>query len=155
MTLFDKKMVWTSPYIDTSKPRLGNLSITQTGTPFIDYLNRSVTDSTRTSRPTRIQIIESARAHKCYAEDDLLNALEQDGLIDDEFAIMPIREVEELLNESAKWTANRGEDGTWHASAHRVADDGTDLMGVVSKQATYDDAVHRLARQVFEWLARR
>ena len=123
--------------------------------PVVDYLNHSVTDSTRTSRPTRIQIIESARAHKCYAEDDLLNALEQDGLIDDEFAIMPIREVEELLNESAKWTANRGEDGTWHASAQRVADDGTDLMGVVSKQATYDDAVHRLAREAFEWLARR
>ena len=111
--------------------------------------------SAPSKRPTRIQIIESARAHKCYAEDDLLNALEQDGLIDDEFAIMPIREVEELLNESAKWTANRGEDGTWHASAQRVADDGTDLMGVVTKQPTYDVAVHQLARQVFEWLARR
>ena len=123
--------------------------------PVVDYLNHSVTDSTRMNRPTRIQIIESAKAHKCYAEDDLLNALEQDGLIDDEFAIMPIREVEELLNESAKWTVNRGEDGTWNASAHRVADDGTDLMGVVTNQPTYDVAVHQLARQVFEWLARR
>ena len=139
-------------YIDTSNPPR---ETPNPRTPFIDYLNHSVTDSTRMSRPTRIQIIESAKANKCYAEDDLLNALEQDGLIDDEFAIMPIREVEELLNESAKWTANRGEDGTWNASAHRVADDGTDMMGVVTKQDTYDVAVHRLAREAFEWLARR
>ena len=29
------------------------------------------------------------------------------------------------------------------------------LMGVVTNQPTYDVAVHQLARQVFEWLARR
>ena len=126
--------------------------------PIIDtteLLGRITITSAPTKRPTRVQIIESAKAHKCYAEDDLLNALEQDGLIDDEFAIMPIREIEEMLNEIGKWTAARGEDGTWNASAHRVAADGTDLMGIVTNQPTYDVAVHQLARQVFEWLARR
>lgn len=137
--------VTSKPYIDTSTPiaKVPNFAYEMTWGPL------------KTTRPTRVQIIESAKAHKCYAEDDLLNALEQDGLIDDEFATMPIREIEEMLNEIGKWTAARGEDGTWNASAHRVAADGTDLMGVVTNQPTYDVAVHQLARQVFEWLARR
>ena len=148
MTYFDTRPIWErgKPYIDPSTPIFW---------PVPNSTGSSTVTITAPKHLTRVQIIESAKAHKCYAEDDLLNALEQDGLIDDEFATMPIREIEEMLNEIGKWTAARGEDGTWHASAQRVADDGTDLMGVVTKQPTYDVAVHQLARQVFEWLARR